>query len=192
MKIGKNSVIKKRNNIKSLLLELLASTKGIAMDLLLDRAQRHTELSVDWQTGRYHFRSYANASVARLHKSGLIKFETKNDRKFLRLTDKGEEIVAKYKLGSLTIKKPWRWDGKWRLVMFDVKESRKIKRDLLRKQLSGLGFVRLQNSVWVYPYPCQAVSILIKAGLKMAGEVLYVTADEIENDTKLRRHFSLN
>ncbi|OHB18003.1 MAG: hypothetical protein A2749_00215 [Parcubacteria group bacterium RIFCSPHIGHO2_01_FULL_45_26] len=191
MEMKEIPAIRKRNKVKLLLLELINSIRDATHNLVLKKAQRHTELSVDWQTGRYHFKSYANVSVARLHKSRMVKFENRSGRRFLYLTEKGLAVLAKYKLGSLALKKPWRWDGKWRLVMFDIKEPKKVKRDLLRRQLIILGFIRLQDSVWVYPYECREASILIKAGLQMAGEVLYVTANEIENDIKLRKHFGL-
>lgn len=54
-----------------------------------------------------------------------------------------------------------------------------------------LGFVRLQDSVWVYPYDCEDLITLLKADLKVGKDVLYVVADRIEYDQPLRTLFDL-
>jgi len=54
-----------------------------------------------------------------------------------------------------------------------------------------IGFVRLQNSVWVYPYDCEDLVKLLKADFRIGREVLYVIADSIENDMWMRKEFSL-
>lgn len=46
-----------------------------------------------------------------------------------------------------------RWDGRWRLVLFDVPETRSTERDKLRRYLQQRGFGYLQNSVWITPDP---------------------------------------
>ncbi len=54
-----------------------------------------------------------------------------------------------------------------------------------------LGFVRLQDSVWVFPYSCEEFLALLKAELKIGTSVLYMVVEEIENDKHLREHFNL-
>ncbi len=54
-----------------------------------------------------------------------------------------------------------------------------------------IGFVRLQDSVWVYPYDCEDFIALLKAELKIGKDVLYAIADTIEHDKGIRRHFNL-
>jgi phenylacetic acid degradation operon negative regulatory protein len=45
------------------------------------------------------------------------------------------------------------WDGRWRLVLFDVPRTRNATRDKLRRYLRNRGFGCLQNSVWITPDP---------------------------------------
>lgn len=45
------------------------------------------------------------------------------------------------------------WDGRWRLILFDVPQSRASERVRLRRSLSGRGFGYLQDSVWITPDP---------------------------------------
>ena len=54
-----------------------------------------------------------------------------------------------------------------------------------------IGFVRLQDSVWVYPYDCEDLIVLLKADFKIGKDVLYMIVDEMEGDTHLRKEFGL-
>ncbi|MEK7143213.1 MAG: CRISPR-associated endonuclease Cas2 [Patescibacteria group bacterium] len=136
-------------------------------------------------------KSSFNRSIERLRGNGLLVFEKKNNGTFLRITSRGELTLERLCDNPRLIKKPKRWDGKWRMVMYDMKEPRKKLRDRLRTTLIGLGFVKLQNSVWVYPYDCEDLITLIKADSKIGEEVLYVIADTIENDKHLKEMFGL-
>ncbi len=44
------------------------------------------------------------------------------------------------------------WDGRMHLVTYDIPESRKIDRELLREFLRRIGCAMLQESVWITPY----------------------------------------
>ena len=76
--------------------------------------------------------------------------------------------------------------------MFDIEESRNVLRNKIRKTLAAIGFLRLQNSVWIYPYPCENLIALLKADFQIGSELLYITADSIEYDIELRKSFDLS
>lgn len=57
------------------------------------------------------------------------------------------------KLRGLLSERTPRWDGKWRVVVFDIPETRKNYRDGLRQELKEAGYQRLQDSVWISKYP---------------------------------------
>ena|SRR3989338_8503040 len=75
-------------------------------------------------------------------------------------TDRGLQLTL---LGKKQIQKEfpllgWRkkpWDGKWRIVMYDLPEKDRYKRDALRRVLKKLGMGQWQLSVWVSPHPIQ-------------------------------------
>jgi len=130
---------------------------------------------------------YRNKSVlARLKQKGEIEFEERDGKKFVRLTERGEEALAfgQQKL-QLANRKPRKWDRRYRLVMFDVPEKRKKIRERLRFEMQEVGFLHLQDSAWVYPYA------LLKADLHIGKDVLYAIVEEIENDKWIRTHFNL-
>lgn len=127
----------------------------------------------------------------RLAKSGLIRFEETKYGKVVRLTKEGEAKLRLFELADFKIKKPKRWDKKWRMLIFDIKEERKNTRDKVRRTLQQIGFTRLQDSVWVYPYDCEDLIVLLKSDFKIGKDVLYVIADKIENDRFLRKFYRL-
>lgn len=43
------------------------------------------------------------------------------------------------------------WDGRWRIVSFDIPESERKVRSAIRRLLKGLGFKGFQRSVWISP-----------------------------------------
>ena len=94
-------------------------------------------------------------SFRNLQKYNLIGISEEGDKTVVRLTKEGQHKLLKYKFEDLQIKKPGKWDRKWRVVIFDIPEQFKLARESLRRKLQEMGFYKLQKSVWVYPYPCE-------------------------------------
>jgi len=135
---------------------------------------------------------YINSVVERCVQRGLLERKQKEGVGIvLRLTPKGKTVLAHYEFKNFTLQKPRHWDKKYRIIIFDIKETRRPTRDMLRTWLIRLGFIQLQRSVWVYPYECQEVVTLLKAHMHIGKDVLYITADSIENDRWLREAFTL-
>lgn len=88
-------------------------------------------------------------ALKRLRESGYVDF-VGEDELVLRLTDKGREKALVAKLHSAVGK----WDGKWRMVIFDIPEKKRAARDLLRYHLKAWGFTPWQQSVWVSKENC--------------------------------------
>ncbi len=128
-------------------------------------------------------------AVSRLISRGLVK---KIHNRGIALTEKGRRYgKLLHSKEQLHVKKPKRWDGRWRIVIFDVWERRRPVRDQLRSLLMKIGFVKVQDSVWAYPYDCEEVIAFIKADLRLGKGMLYLIAEGIEGDREMRRHFSL-
>ena len=130
--------------------------------------------------------------LARLKYKGEIEFVERAGKKYVRLTDRGEKILDlnREKL-KFTGNKPNKWDHRYRLVMFDIPEKRRRTRKLLRLEMQEVGFLRIQDSVWVYPFDCEEFIALLNADLRIGKDVLYAVVEEIENDTWIRKHFNL-
>ena len=135
----------------------------------------------------YQKKQNVKKSLTRLIQKGYVSLEEGH----AQLTSKGEKFAALLGEGRLAPKKPKHWDTKWRILIFDIPERRRNIREHIRATLMHLGFYRLQDSVWVYPYDCEDLMTLLKVDLHIGKDVLYIIADKIEYDLPLRRHFEL-
>ena len=133
---------------------------------------------------------YKSLRRARHHlkSRGLVEEVSIKGKKFLKLTAKGELELLLKKAG---ITKTKVWDGKWRMVVFDIPESAKIQRNFFRQLLKQNNFVRLQNSVFVSPYPLNREAI---AYLKQSGLMEFIRlakVEEFDADQDLKAKFEL-
>lgn len=139
-----------------------------------------------------HYQYYTPHVINRLKEKGLITSIKKDGKTYLRITEKGKKELLKLQQRDINIKKPKKWDGKYRVVIFDIKEYKRSSRDQIRQWLTHLGFIRLQNSVWVHPYECDEIISLLKANYHIGKEIIYMTVYKIDNDKDLRKIFSLS
>lgn len=58
-------------------------------------------------------------------------------------------------------------------------------RDVLRRKLEEIGFVKLQESIYVFPYDCLNEIEALKTLFYIKPYVQYVIADRIESETDL-------
>lgn len=127
-----------------------------------------------------------------LKKQGLINIEKSNHQIHISLTEKGKEKAGRYQIDDLTIKKQKKWDSRWRIIIFDIPENSKIKREAFRGKIKELGFYQLQKSVWIYPYPCQKELKLLQDFFNFPiKNFRLIETDNIENDEFLKRYFDL-
>jgi CRISPR-associated endonuclease Cas2 len=133
-----------------------------------------------------------NRSIESLSKEKLIE-ERKDSHGNIKLilTQKGRDQAKRLGLvGGLTrAKKVRKWDGKWRIVMFDIPEKDRAFRDVLRIHLKELGFLKLQNSVFVSPYPFEKIITELAQLYQAEKYVRIVTALKIDNEKILKEKF---
>ena len=125
--------------------------------------------------------------ASRLSRKGLLKFENGH----YSATSLGEGLFNEWEKSNYKIKTPKKWDKKWRVIIFDIPEKKKRAREQVRRILSSAGFIRLQDSVWVFPYDCEDVIGLMKTDLGLGKNLLYMIVDQIEDDRFLRMDFDL-
>lgn len=179
----------RRGEMQQTILELVFLTGIIGVAVLAPNAlQMFRGLTKTQQAQK---RQAIQNAITRLHRNGLLEFRRTTRGQVVRITDKGRRELIMRGSRAVLGEQPQHWDGKWRLIVFDIGEHRKRTRELLRRALSNIGFVQLQKSVWVYPYPCEELIALLKADFKIGKDVLYVIADEVENDQRLMRRFGV-
>lgn len=108
------------------------------------------------------------------------------------LTKDGRQRALKYQIDEIKIKKPDKWDGKWRMVIFDIPEKKKKAREALREKLKNLGFLELQKSVFIYPYGCEDEIDFIMEVFEIRPYVRYMVVDSFTNEEQFRLKFKLS
>src|SRR4030042_3139621 len=121
-----------------------------------------------------------------------INVEYQGKQMHITLTKEGKKLAGKYQIDDLKIKKPKKWDGRWRILIFDIHSIHKVKREALRGKLKELGLFQLQKSVWICPYNFQnEVGILRNFFALSRDEIQIIIADAIESDREARQFFRL-
>src|SRR3989344_4411997 len=81
---------------------------------------------------KYRFNNQAKTALSRLAQKGYVVFEENNGKRFARITSSGERKLAfEEKKLLLQARIRTRWDKRWRVVIFDIPESRRKIRDRL-------------------------------------------------------------
>jgi len=122
-----------------------------------------------------------------LKRRGCVK-ETKNG---WELTPKGRIEIIKIILWKKLENK--KWDGKWRVIIFDIPEMNRRDRDFLRRELKWISFLELQKSVWIFPYNMEReIMALLKLWkLEFQGDIRLLVVEKITGEEELKRHFNL-
>jgi len=83
------------------------------------------------------------------------------------------------------------WDGRWRIVFFDIPESKRPLRDYLRNVLKRHGFQEFQRSMWMYPHKLPSFLLKLMSDTQVRRYARVVTTYDIDYDEDLRRRFKL-
>ncbi len=175
----------KRKNLQNLILQSVALTGLITASVLAPNvigAMGKLGLIPNKRQSEF-----IKESTGRLIKRGYLTY--KNG--YFTITKEGERYLNTWKLKSNQQLKNRKWDGKWRVLIFDIPEYRRSVRRKVRITLLDIGFLRLQDSVWIYPYGCEEYVRLMKADFKIGKDLLYMIVDHLEFDIQIRKHFNL-
>ena len=110
----------------------------------------------------------------------------------VKITKNGMVKALTYELNNMKMILPKKWDHKWRLVIFDIPDKYKKIRDIFRNRLIQLGLYQLQESVYVYPYPCFDEIEFLKELYGVPFTIKYLLVEKIEDDALLRSRFELD
>jgi DNA-binding transcriptional regulator PaaX len=194
--VGKiETEIKKRvrkENLRKILLSSVAVAGVLGVAVLAPNALQVLGQLGLIERGQHTRNSNLSRSMRRLLKNQSLKFQNApNGKKYLTITEEGRRRLNTLEARDFNLKKPKHWDRKWRVIIFDIGEKQRRTRDQLRITLGKIGFVKLQKSVWVYPYDCEDLVMLWKANVELGRNLLYLVVDEIEDDKWLKKLFGL-
>lgn len=141
---------------------------------------------------RYQYKKQSfDATVDSLIKNKLIERKVdKNGEIHISLTQRGRWEYG-IRAGKVKRESKQKWDGTWRVVVFDVPEHKRYLRRELRHAIMLYGFEKLQQSVWIYPYPCEDFIELLQKHLSLHSDIVYATVTHLSNEKHMKKLFNL-
>ncbi len=128
-----------------------------------------------------------------LQNQKFIDIYEKDNEQIVKITEKGQQKILKYKFDELKITRPKKWDGCWRIIAFDIPEKRKKARNALTMKLKEMELYPLQKSVFICPFKCRDEIDFVGEIFNIKKFIHYFIAKEIdEKDTDyLRKYYNL-
>ncbi|MBM7095945.1 phenylacetic acid degradation operon negative regulatory protein PaaX [Bacillus sp. H-16] len=109
-----------------------------------------------------HNEQSIRAAISRMSKQGWVQSRKEGNKSYYFLTERGVNRIEEAADRIFKLKNE-SWDGKWRMLMYTIPETKRNIRDELRKELVWSGFGTLSNSCWISPNPLdKQVDDLIK------------------------------
>jgi len=131
-------------------------------------------------------------AIRALYRSKMISAEEHPDGTVtIMLNETGKKVALRYDLDAMSIGTPEKWDGKWRMVLFDIPNNKNKARSALRFHLQELGFFIYQRSVFVHPYSCKKLIDFLTEYYGIREYVRYVVVESLDNELHLKLHFNL-
>ncbi len=107
----------------------------------------------------------------------------------VHLTRRGKDLFNIIKLQELKIPTSKKWDKNWHLVSYDIPIISSKKRDWFRTTLISLGFKKIQDSLWVFPFECKEEIAIIARNLGINEYVVVMTTNRIPNQKNFENFF---
>ncbi len=176
--------------IKQKVLLLLASGLALGFTRSANKQWRILKnLPREWD---FVDRRYLFQIVREFKMDRLISHQEKECGKIeIIITEKGQRQSLLFDPDKLKIVPPKRWDQKWRIVMFDIPETKKSARNALRLKLRELGFQEFQRSVFIHPHECEKEINFIVEFFEVRPYVRLITAEKLTNEAELLLRFDL-
>ncbi len=117
-------------------------------------------------------------TIYRLIKEKNLKKTVAKKTSIFTLTKIGyQKLKRKFPHLFLTTK---RWSNSLHLIVFDIKEKDRNKRDFLRYRLKEYGYYQLQKSVWVsfHPFPDKIKRIIKES--EVGDQVIFLKTNSLE------------
>jgi len=166
-------------------LRMKAKTEELLYLLLwtCDMVTRPTFRNLTDSFESWAYRNGFHRRLAELERRKLLESGApgKGAERVRRLTEAGRL----HALGGRDPEMCWRrkWDGRWRLVLFDLPAAEGTARNRLRNTLRERGFGWLQNSVWVSPHPLPDQTVLLAGAQVNVESLLFLEARPSAGET---------
>jgi len=134
---------------------------------------------------------YLKRTLNRLEQQKLVEIIEEKGLQVVKITESGKRRILRHAIDELLIEKPRVWDGKWRLVSYDIPGNLKQLRKMFRERLCVWGFFPLHESVLLHAYPCEKQVEFLREYLGVGEHIRIFTVSKIENDKPFKDFFGI-
>lgn len=137
-------------------------------------------------------RQAAERAIEGLYASKLLEAHANADgTTTLTLSDEGKTRALTYRIRYAKIRKVGPWDGKWRIILYDIPEYMRGVRNAFRDHLTTMGVRKLQHSAGICPFDCKdEVDFFIEL-LDIRKYVRFIVADSVDDEAYWKHVFKL-
>lgn len=154
------------------------------------RAKRKHDFEQNQKAWKKFNTKLLKRNLKRLQQQKIVEIKKKDGQEVIKLTQKGHSKYLKFKLEELSLKGK-AWDGKWRLVIYDISKFKKSSLNSFRWILKQIKFYPLQRSVYLTPYKCHDEIEYLREYMNLGKEVLYLEISKLENERYFKDYFGL-
>ena len=128
--------------------------------------------------------------IKRMQNSKLVEVKEEKGIPIIKVTQKGKQKLLRYKIDEMALDES-SWDGKWRLIIYDVQTGKRANSEMFRIMLNKLKFLKLQRSVYLSPFKCEDEIEYLRLLFEIGNEVQILKVGSLENETAYRRYFGI-
>ena len=128
--------------------------------------------------------------LKRMRDQKLIEIAQTNQGHIVKISDRGKRKLLKFSIDNMELNRK-NWDGKWKIIIYDIYTDKKQERELFRKTLKRLKFLKLQKSVYLTPFKCHDEIEYLRQVCNIGDEVLILTVSGIENESAYKEYFGV-
>ena len=129
--------------------------------------------------------------IKRLEKQKLVEIAQIDKTPVVKITEKGRQRILKFKLEEIQLDQA-NWDGKWRIIIYDIAYVKRWQRELFRRILKRMNFYQLQKSVYLTPFKCTSEIEYLRQICDVGNEVVILIVSGFENDQVYKEYFGLS
>lgn len=159
----------------------------VAIGAVMKAKRKH-----DWQQNQKEWKKFntklLRRNLKRLQDQKIVEVKNEKGQEVIKLTQKGHTKYLKFKLEEVSLKGK-NWDGKWRLVIYDVSKLKRQQQESFRRMLKQMNFYLLQKSVYLTPYKCGEAIEYLREYFNLGEEVLFLEVSKLENDVYYKQYF---
>lgn len=130
-------------------------------------------------------------ALSGLQKKKMVRIISRKGHDVVEITALGKNRVLEYDLENIKLNHKQKWDGKWRIVMFDIPQTKKRVRDAVSFKIKDIGMYPIQKSVFVFPHKCKDEIDFVGEIFGVRRNIIYIEASHIDDAEKVKRHFGI-